>query len=52
LIANGVTPHGLTWDQALGAAQVLVRTGRAIPADKWVERFQLERVIEQAEGNF
>jgi hypothetical protein len=51
LIANGV-PSGLTWEQALGVAQVLVRTGRAIPVDKWVERIMLEDQVDEAEGMF
>jgi hypothetical protein len=51
LIANGV-PSGLSWDQALAVAQILVRTGRAIPANQWVERIILEEQVDEAEGLF
>jgi hypothetical protein len=51
LIANGV-PDGLPWDRALAVAQILVRTGRAIPANLWVERIILEEQVDEAEGLF
>lgn len=45
-------PSGLTWEQALGVAQVLVQTGRAIPANRWVDQIVLEEQVDQAEGLF
>ena len=51
LIANGV-PDGLPWERALAVAQILVRTGRAIPANQWVDRFMLEQQVDEAEGLF
>ena len=45
-------PSGLTWDQALAVAQILVRTGRAIPANQWVDQIILKEQVDQAEGLF
>jgi hypothetical protein len=38
LIANGIT-RDLTWEDAIGVAQLLITLGRAIPPARWLDNF-------------
>src|SRR4029077_13971858 len=40
LLANGITRE-LTWEDAIGVAQMLVALGRAVPPSRWVESLSL-----------